>query len=63
MALKEKLERMKDEVDERDQVILDMKKSLECEQTDEIIYEGKVKQLQFDLEQQRAHSQGFLDVN
>ena len=34
---------MADQINERDEVILDMKKRLECEQTDQVIYEAKIK--------------------
>lgn len=40
---------MADQIDERDEVILDMKKRLECEQTDQVIFEAKIKQLDFDI--------------
>lgn len=51
--LKEKLKIATEEVDERDSVILEMKKRLECEETDQIIFEAKIKQLEHDLQQQR----------
>ena len=48
---------LNEQIDERDQVILDMKKRLECEQTDQIIFEGRIKQLEFELEQQKQQTQ------
>ena len=43
--MKQKIGEASEATDERDQVILEMKKRLECEQTDEVIYEAKIKQL------------------
>ena len=48
--LKETVKRQTEQIDERDSVILDMKKRLECEQTDQVIFENKIKQLEFDLQ-------------
>lgn len=61
--LKGKVGTMEEGTDERDQVILEMKKRLECEQTDEVIFEAKIKQLKFDLEQARAQGQSLLEAN
>ena len=40
-----------------------MKKRLECEQTDQVIFEGKVKQLEFDLEHSRKQCSGLMQAN
>ena len=54
--LKETVQKQSNQIDERDSVILDMKKRLECEQTDQIIFENKIKQIEFDLQQQRQQT-------
>lgn len=51
--LKETVKKQTDEIDERDSVIINMKKRLECEQTDQVIFEAKIKQLEHDFQQQR----------
>ena len=61
--LKQKIQELGDQIDERDQVILEMKKRLECEQTDQVIFEAKIKQLEFDVSQSRSQTQGFIAVN
>ena len=55
-SLKETVQKQSNQIDERDSVILDMKKRLECEQTDQIIFENKIKQIEFDLQQQRQQT-------
>ena len=54
--LKQKVSETEDRVDERDTVILEMKKRLECEETDQVVYETKIKQLEHDLEKQRQQT-------
>ena len=50
-------------MDERDTVILEMKKRLECEETDQVVFETKIKQLEHDLEKQREQTQSLLERN
>ena len=57
------MEKIRTEVDERDSVILEMKGRLECEQTDQVIYEKKIKGYENDLERIRSQAQTLLKSN
>ena len=59
-GLKEKVSSLSEQIEERDEVILEMKKRLECEQTDQVVFETKIKQLEFDLAQSKQQGSDLL---
>ena len=59
-GLKEKVSSLSEQIEERDEVILEMKKRLECEQTDQVVFETKIKQLEFDLVQSKQQGSDLL---
>ena len=61
--MKEKMEAVEDQVSERDSVILEMKKRLNCEQTDQVIYESRLKQMSHDLDQLKKSSANLTKTN
>ena len=60
VGLKEKVSTLSEQIEERDEVILEMKKRLECEQTDQVVFEAKIRQLEFDLAQSKQQGSDLL---
>lgn len=61
--LKEKMDSVEEQVSERDSVILEMKKRLDCEQTDQVIYESRLKQMTHDLDLFKKSSTSLTKSN
>ena len=54
---------MKNDLGERDNMIAEMKKRLDCEQTDQVIYEKRIKAIESDLSLVREKNQEFMTNN